>query len=142
MRKEFMLDARHHAGDNSTIGLFKAALLDQSPTKRFNATGLAHYPLLLSTYIADKMLAALKTLPPPKTVTPPPAQLGWGQRLGKERVLFTEKLRGNAEDEALAARQLAEDLAVGGLRDALQSVDKLSFLQNVGRNMGNKLECA
>ena len=99
----------------------KAALDDQSPTTRFIATGLANYPSPLSTFIANKMSAALKALPPPRPVTPPPAQLSWGQRLGKERVIFTEKLRGNAEDEALAARQLAESLAVGGLRDALQS---------------------
>ena len=51
-----------------------------------------------------------------------------------------EKLRGLAEDEALAAKQLAEDLAVGGLRDSLQSVDKLTYLRDFGRAMGRDME--
>ena len=53
-----------------------------------------------------------------------------------------KKLRGLSEDEALAAQQQAEDLAVGGLRDALKSIDKLTFLQEFGRNMGIELESA
>ena len=53
-----------------------------------------------------------------------------------------EKLRGLAADEALAARQQAEDLAVGGLRDALQSIDKLSYTKDFGRIMGLEMEAA
>ena len=70
---------------------------------------------------------ALRSMPPSLAIAAPELQHRWENRTGKEQVIFMEKLKGLAVDEALAARQLAEDLAVGGLRDALQSIDKLSF---------------
>ena len=103
------------------------ALADQSIPRRVVASGLANYPKLLSTFLANKMLTALRSLQPPKAIPAPSPQHHWDNRTGKEQVIFLERLRGHAADEALAARQAAEDLAVGGLRDALQSIDKLSF---------------
>ena len=98
--------------------------------------------MLLTTYLANQMLIALRSMPPSSVVAAPPLQHRWENRTGKEQVIFTEKLRGLAVDEALAARQAAEDLAigVGGLRDALQAVDKLTFLPEFGRTMGIELE--
>ena len=80
---------------------------------------------------------ALRSMPPSLAIAAPELLHRWDNRTGKEQVILLEKLKGRAVDEALAARQHAEDLAVGGLRDALQSTDKLSFLQEFGRVMGN-----
>ena len=103
------------------------ALADITKPKRFVASGLANYPKLLSTFLATQLLMALRTTPSSSSISALIPQHHWDNRTGKEAVIFLEKLRGLAADEALAARQQAEDLAVGGLRDALQSFDKLIY---------------
>ena len=69
------------------------ALADTRTPKRFVASGLANYPKLLSTYLANKLLIALRSTPSSSTTTAPLLQHRWENRLGKEQVIFMEKLK-------------------------------------------------
>ena len=66
------------------------ALADQSTPKRFVATGLANYPALLSSFLAMKILAALRKAPTPVAIAAPKPQHCWDNRAGKIRLYFSK----------------------------------------------------
>ena len=59
------------------------ALADTTVPKRFVASGLANYPMLLTSYLANKMLIALRSMPPSSAVAAPLLQHRWENRTGK-----------------------------------------------------------
>ena len=112
------------------------AFADTATPKRFVASGLVNYPALLTSFLAIKILTALRSAQPSSAIAAPKLQHCWENRAGKEQVIFLEKLKGLAEDKDLAAKKLAEDLAIGGLRDSLKAVGKLNVFARIWAGNG------
>ena len=99
---------------------------------------LAAYPPLLNKYLALKVkLAATKVELLP--MIPAPPVHAWDERLQKEHVEFSQTLRGTVDT---SAKEAAELLAVGGMRNANASLKRLSHVAAFGRPMGLAIEKA
>ena len=89
------------------------------------------YPEAINRYIAECICT---TDPPILTPTTPPPPLNvWEQRAGKEKVVFSQSLRGGTEP---AKRDADNKQAVGGLRDAYGAILKLPQTALFGFKLG------
>lgn len=93
---------------------------------------LAAYPKLLNRYIAAKVKIASARMRGSR-----PAAVStdhrWSIRLGRDKVHMSQPLRG-AEPPDLKDQE--DRQAIGGLRNAAESVSRLSHLQTFGRRLG------
>jgi hypothetical protein len=102
--------------------------------------GLEHYTQELSEYLANKFLIAMTgteiarnraistSNSSPSGSAPPTATVSkdsWDTRLGRDKVLFRNNLRGEPDVDQ---KTVDDDAAIGGLRDAHRSVSRLSYL--------------
>ena len=116
------------------------------PAANYVTTNLAYYTPLLNRYIALKFkLACSKQIVNKHSE---PASLAkqehesvasnWNQRMGKEAVHFSQPMRGATIDEKMEE----ERRAVGGLRDAAQTMRKLTASTQFGQRLGLDLMSA
>ena len=110
-----------------------AALADTKRDSTFVSRSLAHYPELLARYISSKVkIAVLSSSPTTAAVTTPmpfnPAQC--------EKVNFREVLTANQVDQS---KLIAENQAIGGLRNTHHAVSKLSVVRDFGKHLGREL---
>jgi hypothetical protein len=100
--------------------------------------GLEHYTQLLTRYLAIKYLGAMRcnsciNAPKPTSENQPASTPDWESRLGKEKVIFRNKLKG---EDAAELKTLEDAAAIGGLRDTQWSVSKLPHLAQWGAHHG------
>ena len=97
----------------------------------FNSARLAAYPPLLNRYLAAKLhLAIVKPKAKPRSpVCPQVPTHQWQHRLGKEVVQVRQHLRGTPQEMDKDKR---ERQALGGLRNAKQSVSRLHCVATLG----------
>ena len=65
------------------------------------------------------------------------SERSWDSRLGRDKVIFRNNLRGEPE---IDQKTIDDDAAIGGLRDAHRSVSRLSFLHNFGQSLGSEIQ--
>jgi hypothetical protein len=132
------VSARHRptAGTDtySSSQLVKSARGTFVPTSFVSAT-LAAYPDLLNRFLVAKLCSALAA----STVQPfrqSPVLLPVAPRNFSETIEWRQRLRGTVE---IDDKSKADLLAIGGLRNAAESVSRLFTVQEFGSSMGNDL---
>lgn len=96
---------------------------------QFVSAALAHYPDLLNRFIAASMASG--ALRVQKVAMPGQSRLT--KDFASEAVVFRQRLKGYADADARAE---ADRQAVGGLRDAQQSVSRLHRVAEFGKSLG------
>lgn len=115
----------------------KSQALAAAPLRsgRYVSAALAYYPELLNRYLAAKIALASRGIA--VSTAQVIGQHPWSDRLGKEKVLFSQPLRGIPAPDA---KEEEDRLAVGGLRCAKHAVDKLSSSKAFGRKLGLEIQ--
>ncbi len=97
----------------------------------FVSASLAAYPDLLNRYLVGKLslsLRAERALVPAATIVAP--------QNFSERITWRQRLRGTVDN---VDKSLADALAIGGLRNAVESVGRLHTVQAFGSKLGLEL---
>ena len=116
------------------------------PTAQYVTTNLAYYTPLLNRYIALKFKLAcsrqsanLHSKPASQaTQEHESVACNWNQRMGREAVHFSQPMRGTTVD----LKMDEERRAVGGLRDAANTLKKLTASAEFGQKLGLDLMAA
>ena len=104
---------------------------------RFISAQLAAYPDLLNRYLVAKILMAIYTTPPVQLSAPKTDNSETLKRCRfsfAERITWSEPLRGTIP---LTDKEIADNLAIGGLRNAADSVDRLHLVKQYGIKLGD-----
>ena len=116
----------------------KEEALRSIPSEQDNyvSTALATYPPLLNRYIAACLRKAVDTRISACPPADPPLH-HWADRLGRDQVQFRQHLRGMPRT---SLKDESDRQAIGGLRNASQSLDRLSSVAAFGRSVGLKIQ--
>jgi hypothetical protein len=108
------------------------------PRAPFVSAKLAAYPDLLNRYLVAKLSAAINVLPKQSLKRPSPVILDKApaHRTFTEAIAWRQRLRGIVEPDA---KEMADMLAIGGLRNAADSVGRLHTVQAFGITLGDEL---
>ncbi len=108
------------------------------PGAPFITASLAAYPDLLNRFLVTKLLSALsatgtksKKRPSPVILNPQPERRNFS-----ESIAWRHRLRGTVEPDE---KEKADNLAIGGLRDAAKAVSRLHTVQEFGLALGDYL---
>ena len=128
----------------------KQQLREWRPTQ-FVASALAAYPPLLNRYIVAKLRRAIGDLSQPQASTPGSSSAPYtltprpgptdddannARRRFSERIRWDQRVRGAIPP---TEREIGDELALGGLRDAAGTVKRLHMVSAFGRNLGRQL---
>lgn len=104
---------------------------------QYISASLANYPPLLNRYLAASLKLASKNRVLSNFVNP--SAHAWDSRTGKEQVSFSQHLKGAPP---VSDRDEKDLQAIGGLRNAAHSVQRLTQLSDFGQGLGKSiLEC-
>ena len=116
----------HRGGELSTSRTYlDASCLPKASHDPYVSTELESHPLLLCRYVVTKLQVAILKKPElrysgPVDLTQPAHP--WDSRLGRERIEFSQSLRGIVEPDP---KDEADRLAIGGLRNASEPIARL-----------------
>ena len=100
-------------------------LLTHGHNESYVSTVLEAYPPLLCRYLVTVLVIAIHRKPVLRYSNPvaaPQSSHPWDSRLGRERIEFSQSLRGIVVPDA---KDVADKMAIGGLRNACELLDRL-----------------